>query len=354
MVDVFTAKGKQSYIYVIVLFCLGISILCHVQLINYQTTLGPVRSDIVKQEAAIETNRCMGLGLEEGMDKLLSRYKQVFNVMPAKAAGTSSKAFAEGCMTFANGPLLMKQKFDNILSNKQNFDEVFGLELKTPAVISSHLYSSRDFKDLLVGATGDTLIVFMYREETDRVISAIRYMYGYLICKRLGKHKGVTMVGNECRVQEKELMNNIERLRKKVNEITISNNQLLTCETYEIIKEHSPNVVFVNYNQFSKLQKLLSKHHCPQHNTEVRQNVGSDLMPTSVVLEGPANNGTVVSMSDWLANKRTLLEYRFRLKDNVSCQGTTRKIERELSACSDETVAISGLSYDGHEMSFPL
>jgi len=30
----------------------------------------------------------MGLGLEEGMDKLLSRYKQVFNVMPAKAAGS--------------------------------------------------------------------------------------------------------------------------------------------------------------------------------------------------------------------------------------------------------------------------
>lgn len=77
-------------------------------------------------------------------------------------------------------------------------------------------------------------------------------------------------------------------------------------------------------------------------------------MPTSVVLEGPANNGTVVSMSDWLANKRALLEYRFRFKENVSCQGITRKIERELLACSDETLAISGLSYDGHEMNFPL
>jgi len=77
-------------------------------------------------------------------------------------------------------------------------------------------------------------------------------------------------------------------------------------------------------------------------------------MPVSVVLEGPANNGIVVSTSDWLTNKRSLLEYRFKLKDNLSCQGTTRKIEREILACSNETLGISGLSYDGHAMNFPL
>jgi len=108
-----------------------------------------------------------------------------------------------------------------------------------------------------------------------------------------------------------------------------SHNQLLTCETYEFIKEHSPNVVFGQYKQNNKLQELLSKHHCPQHNKEKRANVGSNLMPTSVVLEGLANNSTVVSMIDWLTNERALLEYRFQFKDNVSGQGSTRKIERE-------------------------
>lgn len=346
------SKTKISYKYVFVLFCVGISSLYHWKFINDQKTLEPVRTDIVKQEAAIETNRCMGFGLEEGMDKLLSRYKQVFNVMPAKVAGSSLKEFAKECMTLANTSAFAR--IENTLSNKRIFDESFGLELKIPPLISSHLYNAQNFKDLLVGATGDALIVFMYREETDRVISAIRYMYGNLICKGEDKHDGVTMVGNECRVQEKELINNIERMRKKMNEITVSNNQLLTCETYEIIKEHNPNVVFVHYKQTNKLQKLLSKHHCPQYHKEVRGNVGENLMPTSVVLEGPANNGTVVSMSDWLTNKRPLLEYRFQLKDDVTCQGTTRKIERELLACSDETLSISGLSYDGHEMNFPL
>lgn len=207
---------------------------------------------------------------------------------------------------------------------------------------------------MLVGATGDALIVYIYRQETDRVISAIRYVYANDVCKVIGKHHGVTMVGDECRVQEQELIKTIERIRRDLNEIWISNNLLLTCETYEIIKENDPNIVFVHYKQVSQLQKLLSKHHCPLVTKEVRENVGSNLMPVSVVLEGPANNGAVVSLSEWLTNKRQLLEYRFQLKDNLSCQGTTRKMERELLACSDEALAISGLSYDDHVMNFPL
>ena len=58
---------------------------------------------------------------------------------------------------------------------------------------------------------------------------------------------------------------------------------------YEMIKENDPNIVFVHYKQVSQLQKLLSKHHCPLVTKEVRENVGSNLMPVSVVLEGPAN-----------------------------------------------------------------
>ena len=132
---------------------------------------------------------------------------------------------------------------------------------------------------------------------------------------------------------------------------------MLTCETFESIKDNCPNLVFMNYKQADQLQKLLAKHHCPNFNEEVRVNVGSDKkMTVSVVLGGSGNNvnGTIVPLEEWLLFKAPILEYSLKLKSDVSCQATTRKIERELFACADQTLGISGLSHDGQTMDFPL
>lgn len=42
--------------------------------------------------------KCLRLGFENEMDKLLSNYKLVFVIMPAKAAGSSFKRFTTQCM----------------------------------------------------------------------------------------------------------------------------------------------------------------------------------------------------------------------------------------------------------------
>ena len=114
----------------------------------------------------------------------------------------------------------------------------------------------------------------------------------------------------------------------------------------------------MHYKQAGQLQKLLSKHHCPDRVVkEVRVNVGSTKkLPVLVVLEGGPgnnNNGTLVPLEDWLRFKSPILEYSLGLKRDVSCQGITRDLEAELFACPTETLQISGRSYEGHKVLFP-
>eukprot|EP00546_Thalassionema_frauenfeldii_P011824 CAMPEP_0178908654 /NCGR_PEP_ID=MMETSP0786-20121207/8044_1 /TAXON_ID=186022 /ORGANISM="Thalassionema frauenfeldii, Strain CCMP 1798" /LENGTH=186 /DNA_ID=CAMNT_0020580583 /DNA_START=168 /DNA_END=725 /DNA_ORIENTATION=+ len=183
-------------------------------------------------------------------------------------------------------------------------------------------------------ATNDTLLVYSHREETSRLISAIKHSVELRVCKK--DQPGITFVGNECQLKEKVLINAI---RRKQSEIGIGSTQLLTCEAYECIKDNSPNLVFMHFKQASKLQKLLAKHHCPEVTKEIRTNAGSEKKPVSVVLE---NNGDLVSLDDWLNAKSQMVELALDLKKDVSCQATTRDIEHELLACSSETLQISG------------
>ena len=129
--------------------------------------------------------------------------------------------------------------------------------------------------------------------------------------------------------------------KRNDNEVSLSNTKLLTCETYNCIKDNGANFVFLNYKQASKLQKLLAKHHCPQVTQEIRSNVGSNKIPLSVALEDPnrSENTALVSMKDWLAAKSPLLELTLGLKEGASCQATTRAIEKDvLYSCPDKTL----------------
>lgn len=73
----------------------------------------------------------------------------------------------------------------------------------------------------------------------------------------------------------------------------------------------------------------------------------------SIVLEGRSNNGTLVSLNDWLDAKHQLLALIFDLRKDASCQATTKDIQYELLRCPDETLQISGRSYEGHKIQFP-
>ena len=61
-------------------------------------------------------------------------------------------------------------------------------------------------------------------------------------------------------------------------------------------------------------------------------------MNVSVILEGQSNNGTLVSLNDWLDAKHQLLALIFDLRKNASCQATTKDIQYKLLRCPDETL----------------
>ena len=302
--------------------------------------LSSIHSSVIPEQ----TPSCLGLGFRKDMDHLLSKYKQVWVIMPAKAAGTSFKEFTKDCMAKAGTPSF--SKIDNPFTTLQRSKDAFLGQLEQPSLVASHLYHFQDdpFCNVMKHASAkDTLVVYSHREETSRLISSIKEVVTIRLCKQ--KPEGFKVVDGECLVEEKSLIKAIEELK---NEIGIGATQMLTCEAYDCILDNNPNLVFMHYKQASQFQKLLAKHHCPGVEYSV-SNVGSDKGAVSVVLKGKR-----VSLDKWLSAKRPMLEMALRLKKTVSCQGTTRDIEHELFACPDEALQISGRSYEDERVQFPF
>lgn len=270
------------------------------------------------------------------MDYLLSISRQTFVMMPAKAAGSSLKTFTRECMKAANTTSFAE--IDNVLTLKHGTKSALLSQLEMPSLITSHMYDSEFVVRLVRHATAQSLIIFSYREETSRLISAIKHIVASRFCVRNGDTQpGVMFFNSSCRVQEYRVTDAIQR---RMSEIRSSTNQLLTCETYETIRDHRPNLVFMHFKQASRLQKLLAKHHCPDVSDIVVKNVGSEKMPVSVVLGSSKNNGTLVGLDEYLNHKAQLLPYVFNMNMHASCTGITRAIEEDLLACPSETLSM--------------
>jgi len=265
------------------------------------------------------------------MDDLLSIFKQVYVVMPAKAAGTSFKAFTKKCM---NGTYSF-HKVDNILGDLEKMRDAFQGSLEMPTLISSHLTNTRDFVSLLKWTNRHSLVIYIHREETDRLRSSIVEVATKLCTTENKKGEG------RCVMDEDML---VEIIVMQKHEIGFSESRLLTCNTYDSIEENLPNLVFMNYKQANKMQNLLAKHHCPGTES-MRQNAGMEKRPIAVKLKnsggGTSNSTRVVGINDWLDAKMQLMEYIFRLKLGGSCQAKSKKIEKFLFSCPDKTMLVS-------------
>ena len=121
------------------------------------------------------SQNCLSLDFDGGMDNLLSRYKQVFIEMPAKAAGTTFKHFTKICMDSTNTSSFTQ--FNNILNTPERIKEALASQLKMPSLVASHVAHPRHMHNTFVHATEETLIVYIYREETSRLTSAINTGY---------------------------------------------------------------------------------------------------------------------------------------------------------------------------------
>lgn len=285
--------------------------------------------------------QCLSLDLESSMDELLSKLRQVFVIMPAKNAGSSFEAFTKTCMverdSWASFPNSINQPEKKMLQNS----------FEMPTLISSHVMNSKRFMELVKHATDDSLIIYVHRNGTDRLRSAI----GQVSASECAKQTEQGLHANgPCILKEGEVL---DFIAARVREIGISETRVLTCDAYESIEANAPNLVFMNYVQVDKMFELLAKHHCPGQKA-VHKNTLSDHDSRSAImveLESSTRNGdTSVDLQDWLDAKMDLIELGLQLKNDVSCQSTTRKMQHDLFSCQDETIHVS--SSDGSFFGF--
>ena len=287
------------------------------------------------------SNKCLNLGSEESMDDLISNHRHVIITFPAKAAGTSMKDFTARC----NGKIYI----DNFLNYPEYSKTVLNDALHLPPIISSHILTDQPLIDLAQHSSRKTLIIYIHREETDRLKSAIRYVLNSRVCgyatpfmDEQNTNKMFNLVKNDthCILDETIVLRLIE---SKGIEIRMGSTMTLTCDAYEAIEQNAPDMVFMHYKQVDKLQRLLTKHHCPKllNEAPARHNYkGERKMNVYLRLKNKGKDGekVIVNVDDWLEEKIYMMEWALKMKKNITCQAKTRHMEEELFGCPGEAL----------------
>lgn len=280
---------------------------------------------------------CVGLDFEEEMDIMIMNSKPIFITMPAKAAGTSMKSFNKKCMK--------REIPDNIFQKQALIQNFFTTSLKLPSVVTSHVLRDAPLVRLAKSSTRKTLIVYLHRNETDRLKSGIKEVLKVRICDKTHKKKHVDTKGfrvqltaEKCIVPE-ELVTGI--IRQRQYEVKYGAQDILSCNVFDAIKEHGPNFIFLDYKQANKLQRLVSKHHCPELlEKPVEENLSAE--KTMKILLQPENGSRrLMELDTWLDAKIGLTEWAYRLKDDASCQRILKSIDRDLSSCPDRAFKVT-------------
>lgn len=270
---------------------------------------------------------------ENEIDNMIKEASQVVITMPAKAAGSTMKQFTNQCM----GRTLP----DNFLNNATRVKEVLltGNPMEMPKIIVSHLMSDNPLRKLIEVLPKSSLLIYIHREESDRLLSAINHVYRYPHIRKEFCNIALDAANQTCIVGESLLIKSIEM---KIGEIGMGGAQLLTCDTYDAIEENMPNMVFVHYKQADRLQRVLAKYHCPDQLEEkaIKTNAAQDhVIKTNVrIAARPVED---VDLKEWVDAKANMLQFAIRMREGKSCQSKTREMEELMFTCETEFVHVS-------------
>ncbi len=298
------------------------------------------------------------------MDELVQQSKQVYIVMLPKAAGSTAEHFARAC---TDDPKIM----GNFLNWEDRLETFFTHTLEMPSIVAAHLYvGDKTLERIIKQTTRDDLIIYVHREETDRVMSAVKMVVEDWLCggkakkkasaaKIINKHpelyrleEGKGSSGNKntlkkCTVSEKALVNTV--IKNRLMELTLGVHKVLTCDAYKTIEDHAPNMIFVDYRQMDKLQYVLAKHRCPNliPNLPLQVNVSAEKKAFDIRIELQNKNDNVkeVAFPEWLDAKRELMEWALKIKKGPQCLAKTRIIENDLDLCRDKILQVSSSSF---------
>jgi hypothetical protein len=263
--------------------------------------------------------------------------------MPAKAAGSSIKRFAGRC---TGQPVK-----SNFIDNGDFRREFLAHAATLPSIIASHVKLDEPLIHLARHSNPDMLVIYIHREEHERVRSAAEHVLSYRVCqfnnpftRQDTTMKQFAMERNKthCILNEDPV---IQLIMTRPEEIMWGATRTLTCNTYNAIQENDPNFIIVNYKQSDQLQQLLAKHHCPELLREMLDNGGGIQINTAsdkameAFIRMP--DGKILSVQDWWRNKGPLLEWALDFRKDATCQGKTKHMEDVLFACPQEALQIT-------------
>jgi len=274
---------------------------------------------------------------EKDLDELLASSSTVFIAMPAKAGGSSMQKFAQRCTKSRTNKVDRRINTTSV-EHSMSFLVDNGFYDIPGKVLAFHLYRDEPFEVLLDNIPRDALVVYVYREETGRLLSAIKQVL-YMTCLKNKHPESITPIvnGNQCQFDEKAIVENV--IRKRIFEVGWGIPEIMTCGFYEAIERNFPRMVFIHYKQLDSLQEIVGKHKCPDVEVPVQKNMGYEKhIEMSIKLD---TSGELVSLNDWIEERRDMLEWTLQLKGGNKCQAKTRTMEDELLACENELLQVT-------------
>lgn len=266
----------------------------------------------------------------------IDHHEQIFVVMPPKAGGSSLTIFAKSC--YGEAAVYQDELHTPNLRKKwltQSYDD-------TPNLHIGHVLTENGMKYLLKGAPKDSLIVYIHREESSRLASAIKQVME-VFCRgapgRDAVRKFEFVQRNEtdhtCTIAENDLVEKV--ILPKVFEIFNSVYDIWSCDTFHTLNDNRPNLVTMNMNQIDALQTILAEKFCPHMaNKPLHSNIASQKVFKNFV-QLSSNSTRIVSLNEWISKKKNMIEYSLDFKDNIGCQKNVRDMEDELfETCSND------------------
>ena len=214
--------------------------------------------------------------------------------------------------------------------------------LHPPKIIASHLYTAEPLTELVTNLPSEVLLIYVHRNERDRLMSAIKHVIKKLPIKLCNvRYDGKNRT---CVLTEDKL---IEFIRTGYHEIGKSQAKFLTCEVYEAIERNSPNMVFMSFKEADRLQQVLAKYHCPELDHPVHSNVDSEkqIHPQVQIQEQPEE--VLVDLEEWVNLKADFISLAFKLQNQDGCQaqGLSREMEKKLHECPTRMMKVPSFVY---------
>ena len=214
----------------------------------------------------------------DSLVNVIQRLPPVFIFMPAKAGGSSVKRFANNCYADTVGikPSLM----ENFVNDQHNYMDYLLQNLQVPKIVASHLYYPTPLMNAMQRSSRETVFIYIYGTETDRLMSGIQQMAFHTCTEDATSYKahfgkpiqtrkdefGVNISwnnGTKIFTLNEELF--VEKvIKERKHEIGFSVPSQLRCDVWSELEETGPSrFFFIHYTALDQVQAKLASYYCP-------------------------------------------------------------------------------------------